>query len=219
MQVRGFVLSLVAAAVIAALPASAVAQGPPNPPPGKPCDFVPPGLTGDARAVAQYNANREAAAPLDPGATVVACNVKTETVTLPPGVGVPASPVHGTNGNIRARAAHTRQSGDGTLYGVLYCQMYGRAYYVSSPTYIHTQTWWNCNGIYNVLSGGVIVSTPTHGAWGQPIYDNDNWQGYNYAEFGGIPWYGYNNRAVWEYGYFSFYAYGVMYVQTNNLAI
>jgi hypothetical protein len=210
---------------MALLPASAMAQqGPPGGvppgqakvPPGQLCkNKVPPGLTGDARAVAQDAADKLDATAPPAGAVVGDCDGALQALALPAGNTVAPSPLHQPGGDQRARR---RQSGAGGL-GVLYCQMYGRPYYVSSPTYLHVQLWWSCNGYYNSASGGVIVSTPSSGAWGKPWWSTDDWQGYEYEEFGGIPWYGYHNRCVFEYGYFGFAYYGTMYVQTGCSAI
>jgi hypothetical protein len=190
------------------LPATGMAQAGPS----KSCiNNIPTSVSADQRAVLVDAAAEADAAPLPAGATALDCNVALGTIAVPNGVAVEPSPV--VSNLLRAKI---RNNGSGQLAAIA-CGISGQPYYVSSPTYIHLQVSWSCSAYYQSMSGAGIVQTPSSGSQTKTYRQlSRNWAGNAHLEFSGVAWYGYHNRAVWEYGYFAFAGVGLMYVQTTT---
>lgn len=188
---------------------TAFAQSPPS------CvSSIPPGLTGDKLAVAKASAGQadRGRSQLPADAHVLGCNTAVGTLPIPAGVQVPAAPGFG-------QRAHTRQSGTAYL-GFIGCSITGQGWYASTPTYIHVSMWWSCSGAYASMSGVFVMETPSHGSWAHgPVRDYYASDGYANTDFTYVPWFGYHNRAYWEYGYFCFSNIGCMNVYTNHAFI
>jgi hypothetical protein len=202
------ILAIMAASIM--LPASAIAQAGP----GKSCasNVAVASVPADQHAVLVDAAAKADAAPLPAGATALDCNVAVSTIAVPDGVTVTPSPVVA-----KVRRATIRDNGGNGQLGAIACGITGRPYYVSTPTYIHLQVWWSCSAYYQSMSGAGVVQTPSSGTFTKTYKQtSSNYSGYAHLEFSGVTWYGYHNRAVWEYGYFAFTGVGLMYVQTNN---
>ncbi|MEN3283355.1 MAG: hypothetical protein V7607_4495 [Solirubrobacteraceae bacterium] len=205
---RGLLVGLAVAACMM-LPASAMAQNGAQ----KSCaSDVPTNVSADQRAVLVDAAAKADAMQLPAGATKLDCNVALGTIAVPAGATVTPSPIIGGT----ARGKIRDNGGSGQLQAIA-CGMTGQPYYVSTPTYIHLLVNWSCNAWYQSMSGAGNVQTPSSGSFSKSYRQtSSNYYGSSHLEFSGVAWYGYHNRAVWEYGYFAFAGVGLMYVQTST---